>query len=228
MQEKAASSAGMRRARGAASALLARRDRAARHCDSRVAARSVTVADRAGGALPADVCAHTVAHRSWCLTVRRSDTWPLSPPDEDQNTCDRRLPLVWRRCIHAATDTVVRRPHGRLPGDRLARLDLLARRRLAEEAPGHTAPKLRGAHARNSAQGVLMRRQTWRTPDVAATLRPMVRNAPRWARAHPAWRRGTNFFKQNYCRFHLVCLGKKFGERNFFWAWYKLKVKYTD
>ena len=100
--------------------------------------------------------------------------------------------------IHAATDTVVRRPHGRLPGDRLARLDLLARRRLAEEAPGHTAPKLRGAHARNSAQGVLMRRQTWRTPDVAATLRPMVRNAPRWDRSPPAWRRGTNFFKQNY------------------------------
>ena len=31
-----------------------------------------------------------------------------------------------------------------------------------------------------------------------------------------------------YCRFHLVCLGKKFGERNFFWAWYKIKVKYTD
>ena len=47
-------------------------------------------------------------------------------------------------------------PHRRQPGDRLARLDLLARRRLAEEAPGRTAPKLRGAHARNSAQGVLM------------------------------------------------------------------------
>ena len=136
--------------------------------------------------------------RSWCLTVGRSGTWPLSPPDEDQNTCDRRLPLVWRRCIHAATDTGVRRPHGRLPGDRLARLDLLARRRLAEEAPGHTAPKLRGAHARNSAQGVLMRRQTWRTPDVAAPLRPMVRNAPRWGPPHPAWRRGTKIFKQNY------------------------------
>ena len=85
------------------------------------------------------------------------DTWPLSPlTDEDQNTCERRLPIVWRRWIHAATDTVVRRPHGRLPGDRLARLDLLARRRLAEEAPGCPAPKLRGAHARNSAQGVLM------------------------------------------------------------------------
>ena len=105
--------------------------------------------------------------RRWCYPGRRlcahsgtpvlvPDTWSLSPPDEDQNTCDRRLPLVWRRCIHAATDTVVRRPHGRLPGDRLARLDLLARRRLAEEAPGRTAPKLRGAHARNSAQGVLM------------------------------------------------------------------------
>ena len=25
------------------------------------------------------------------------------------------------------------------------------------------------------------------------------------------------------CRFHLVCPGIKFGERNFFWAWYKLK-----
>jgi hypothetical protein len=23
-------------------------------------------------------------------------------------------------------------------------------------------------------------------------------------------------------------LGKKFGERNFFWAWYKMKVKHTD
>ena len=160
-------------------------------CDGREAARSddrfqwpvVQVVPH-----QADVCAHTVAHRSWC-----PDTWPLSPPDEDQNTCDRRLPLVWRRCIHAATDTVVRRPHGRLPGDRLARLDLLARRRLAEEAPGHTAPKLRGAHARNSAQGVLMRRQTWRTPDVAATLRPMVRNAPSGGPPPPAWRRGTNF-----------------------------------
>ena len=159
------------------------------------------MADRAGGALPADVCAHTVAHRSWCLTVAESDTWPLSPPDEDQNTCDRRLPLDWRRCIHAATDTVVRRPHGHMPADRLARLDLLAalaRRRLAEEAPGHTAPKLRGAHARNSAQGVLMRRQTWRTPDVAATLRPMVRNAAGRGPPLPAWRPGTKKFKQNY------------------------------
>ena len=27
-----------------------------------------------------------------------------------------------------------------------------------------------------------------------------------------------------YCRFDLVCLGKKFGERNFFWAWYKMKL----
>ena len=40
--------------------------------DGRTAARSVTVADRAGGAFPADVCAHTVAHRSWCLTPGRS------------------------------------------------------------------------------------------------------------------------------------------------------------
>ena len=137
---------------------------------------------------------HAFTHR----VVPHTDTWPLSPPDEDQNASDRRLPLVWRRCIHAATDTVVRRPHGRLPGDRLARLDLLARRRLAEEAPGRTAPKLRGAHARNSEQGVLMRRQTWRTPDVAATLRPMVRNAAGRDRSLPAWRPGTNFFKQNY------------------------------
>ena len=199
MQGKDASSAGMRvQCGGRAARPLRCLPAATARRDSRMAARSVTVADRAGGALPADVCAHTVAHRSWCLTVRRSDTWPLSPPDEDQNTCDRRLPLVWRRCIHAATDTVVRRPHGRLPGDRLARLDLLARRRLAEEAPGHTAPKLRGAHARNSAQGVLMRRQTWRTPDVAATLRPMVRNAPSGGPPPPAWRRGTKFFKHNY------------------------------
>ena len=179
MQEKAASSAGMRRARGAASALLARRDRAARQPRGGPIGYS---GRSCRWCPPADVCAHTVAHRSWCLTVRRSDTWPLSPPDEDQNTCDRRLPLVWRRWIHAATDTGVRRPHRRLPGDRLARLNHLARRRLAEEAPGHTAPKLRGAHARNSAQGVLMRRQTWRTPDVTATLRPMVRNAPSGAR----------------------------------------------
>ena len=180
----------MLRARGAASALLARHYRAARRPQ--------------GGPIG-------FSGRScrWCLPGRRlcahsgtpvlvPDTWPLSPPDEDQNTCDRRLPLVWRRCIHAATDTVVRRPHGRLPGDRLARLNHLARRRLAEEAPGHTAPKLRGAHARNSAQGVLMRRQTWRTPDVTATLRPMVRNAPSGGPPPPAWRRGTKFFKHNY------------------------------
>ena len=30
--------------------------------------------------------------------------------------------------------------------------------------------------------------------------------------------------KYLYCRFLLVCLGKKVGERNFFWAWYKLKL----
>ena len=42
-------------------------------CDGREAARSVSVADRAGGAFPADVCAHTVAHRSWRLTPGRSD-----------------------------------------------------------------------------------------------------------------------------------------------------------
>ena len=149
--------------------------------------------------VPSEVpCRRLCAHSGTPVPV--PDTWTLSPPDKDQNTSGRRLPLVWRRCIHAATDTVVRRPHGRLPGDRLARLDLLARRRLAEEAPGHTAPKLRGAHARNSAQGVLMRRhcRTLRTPDVTAPPRPMVRNAPRGARAPPAWRPGTNFFKQNY------------------------------
>ena len=27
-----------------------------------------------------------------------------------------------------------------------------------------------------------------------------------------------------YCRFHLICPGIKFGERNIFWAWYKLKL----
>jgi hypothetical protein len=96
--------------------------------------------------------------RRWCYPGRRlcahsgtpvlvPDTWPLRPPAEDQNASDRRLPLVWRRWIHAATDTLVRRPLGRLPGDRLARLGRLARRRQAEEAPGRTAPKLRGAHA---------------------------------------------------------------------------------
>ena len=120
---KAALSAEMRRARVARP--LRCLPTATARCDGREAARSddrfqwpvVQVVPH-----QADVCAHTVAHRSWC-----PDTWPLSPPDEDQNTCDRRLPLVWRRCIHAATDTVVRRPHGRLPGDRLARLDHLAR-----------------------------------------------------------------------------------------------------
>ena len=41
-------------------------------------------------------------------------------------------------------------------------------------------------------------RQTWRTPDVAAPPRPMVRNAAGRDRSLPAWSRGTNFFKQNY------------------------------
>ena len=45
---------------------------ATKRCDGREAARLVSVADRAGGAFPADVCAHTVAHRSWCLTPGRS------------------------------------------------------------------------------------------------------------------------------------------------------------
>ena len=128
MQGKAASSAGMRRARSAASALLARRDRAARQPH--------------GGPI-----GYSGRSCRWCLPGRRlcahsgtpvlvPDTWSLRPPDEDQNTCDRRLPLVWRRCIHAATDTVVRRPHGSLPGDRLARLDHLARRRLRESGRG--------------------------------------------------------------------------------------------
>ena len=30
--------------------------------------------------------------------------------------------------------------------------------------------------------------------------------------------------RNSYCRFHLVCPGIKFGVRNFFWAWYKLKL----
>ena len=143
--------------------------------------------------LPSEVPGRRLCARSG-TPVLVPDIWPLSPPDKDQNTSGRRLPLVWRRCIHAAKD-------GRLPADRLARLDLLyilARRRLAEEAPGRTAPKLRGAHARNSAQGVLMRRQTWRTPDVTAPPRPMVRNAAGRDRSLPAWSCGTNFFKQNY------------------------------
>ena len=69
MQGKAASSAGMRRARGAASALLTRRYHAARRPRGGPIGYST---DRAGGAIPADVCAHTVAHRSWCLTPGRS------------------------------------------------------------------------------------------------------------------------------------------------------------
>ena len=69
MQGKAASSAGMRRALGAASALLTRRYHAARRPRGGPIGYS---ADRAGGAIPADVCAHTVAHRSWCLTPGRS------------------------------------------------------------------------------------------------------------------------------------------------------------
>ena len=27
---------------------------------------------------------------------------------------------------------------------------------------------------------------------------------------------------------NLVCPGQKIGERNFFWAWYKMKVKHAD
>ena len=59
----------MRRALGAASALLTRRYHAARRPRGGPIGYS---ADRAGGAIPADVCAHTVAHRSWCLTPGRS------------------------------------------------------------------------------------------------------------------------------------------------------------
>ena len=119
MQGKAASSAGMRRARGAASALLARRDRAARQPH--------------GGPI-----GYSGRSCRWCLPGRRlcahsgtpvlvPDTWSLRPPDEDQNTCDRRLPLVWRRCIHAATDTVVRRPHRRPPRAPLTRSAMVHR-----------------------------------------------------------------------------------------------------
>ena len=73
MQGKDASSAGMRRALGAASALLTRRYHAARRPRGGPIGYS---ADRAGGAIPADVCAHTVAHRSWCLTPGRSAAQP--------------------------------------------------------------------------------------------------------------------------------------------------------
>jgi hypothetical protein len=31
------------------------------------------------------------------------------------------------------------------------------------------------------------------------------------------------YSRDYYCRFHLVCPGQKIGDRNFFWAWYKLK-----
>ena len=34
----------------------------------------------------------------------------------------------------------------------------------------------------------------------------------------------TSKLPSKYCRFHLVCPGIKFGVRNFFWAWYKLKL----
>ena len=48
------------------------------------------------------------------------------------------------------------------------------------------------------------------------------------ARVNPT---GTEFIRPistvhsspGYCRFHLVCPGQKIGDRNFFWAWYKLK-----
>ena len=69
MQGKDASSAGMRRARGAASALLARRDRAARQPRGGPIGYS---GRSCRWCPPADVCAHTVAHRSWCLTPGRS------------------------------------------------------------------------------------------------------------------------------------------------------------
>ena len=34
------------------------------------------------------------AHSGTPVLVPHTDTWPLSPPDEDQNASDRRLPLV--------------------------------------------------------------------------------------------------------------------------------------
>ena len=73
MQGKDASSAWMRvQCGGRAARPLRCLPAATARRDSRMAARSVTVADRAGGAFPAYVCAHTVAHRSWCLTPGRS------------------------------------------------------------------------------------------------------------------------------------------------------------
>ena len=63
---------------------------------------------------------------------------------------------IWDETVLIPDLNIVRKPHRRQPADHFERLDHLARRRLAEEAPGRTAPKLRGAHARNSAQGVLM------------------------------------------------------------------------
>ena len=74
MQGKAASSAGMRRARGAASALLARRDRAARQPHgSPIGYSGRSCRWCLPGRRLCAVHAHTVAHRSWCLTPGRSD-----------------------------------------------------------------------------------------------------------------------------------------------------------
>ena len=196
MQEKAASSAGMRRARGAASALLARRHRAARQPRG----GPIGYSGRSCRWCPPGrrLCAHsaTVAHRSWCLTPGRSALptkirTPVTGVFRSSGADASMLPRIpSSEGPTGACQATASRAWTTLPAD--------ATGGLAEEAPGHTAPKLRGAHARNSAQGVLMRRQTWRTPDVAATLRPMVRNAPRGGPPLPAWRRGTKFFKQNY------------------------------
>jgi hypothetical protein len=124
-------------------------------CDGREAVRSVSVADRAGGAFPADVCAHTVAHRSWCLTPGRSDLptkirTPVTGAFRSSGADASMLPRIpSSEGPTGACQATAWRAWTTLPAD--------VSESLAEEAPGHTSSKLRGAHARNSAQCVLMR-----------------------------------------------------------------------
>ena len=97
--------------------------------DSRAAARSVTVADRAGGALPADVCAHTVAHRSWC---------PVTGVFRSSSADGSMLPRI---------------PSSEGPtGACQATASRASTRRLAEEGPGgsraHSAQTTRRARAK--------------------------------------------------------------------------------